>query len=39
MLAEDRAEDYVIGTGRSHSVRDFVREAFAHAGLDWSNMS
>jgi GDPmannose 4,6-dehydratase len=25
----------VIGTGESHSVRDFVETAFSHAGLDW----
>ncbi|HZD54656.1 MAG TPA: GDP-mannose 4,6-dehydratase, partial [Candidatus Aquicultoraceae bacterium] len=31
----DRGEDFVVGTGQSHSVRDFVEEAFAYAGLDW----
>jgi GDPmannose 4,6-dehydratase len=36
MLQLDRADDYVIGTGESHSVRDFVQAAFSHAGLDWS---
>jgi GDPmannose 4,6-dehydratase len=35
MLQQDRADDYVIATGISHSVRDLVREAFAHVGLDW----
>jgi GDPmannose 4,6-dehydratase len=35
MLQQDTASDYVIGTGESHSVRDFVATAFAHAGLDW----
>ena len=35
MLQQDRAEDYVIATGVSHSVRDLVEIAFAHAGLDW----
>jgi GDPmannose 4,6-dehydratase len=35
MLQQDRADDYVIGTGESHSVREFVEAAFAHAGLDW----
>ena len=35
MLQQDRAEDYVIATGISHSVRDLVEIAFAHAGLDW----
>jgi GDPmannose 4,6-dehydratase len=35
MLQRDRPEDYVIATGVSHSVRDLVGVAFAHAGLDW----
>ncbi len=35
MLQQDSADDYVIGTGESHSVRDFVEAAFTHAGLDW----
>jgi len=35
MLQQDRADDYVIATGISHSVRDLVEVAFAHAGLDW----
>ena len=35
MLQQDRPEDYVIATGISHSVRDLVQIAFAHAGLDW----
>jgi GDPmannose 4,6-dehydratase len=35
MLQQDVAEDYVIGTGQTHSVEDFVRIAFDHAGLDW----
>jgi GDPmannose 4,6-dehydratase len=35
MLQQDRPEDYVIATGISHSVRDLVRVAFAHVGLDW----
>jgi GDPmannose 4,6-dehydratase len=34
MLREDEPSDYVIGTGRDHSVRDFVDVAFTHAGLD-----
>jgi len=33
MLQQPRAEDYVIATGRTHSVRDFVRIAFEVAGL------
>ena len=35
MLQQERADDYVVATGRSHSVRDFVRLAFATADLDW----
>jgi len=35
MLQQDTPGDYVIGTGESHSVREFVEAAFAHAGLDW----
>jgi GDPmannose 4,6-dehydratase len=35
MLQVDAAEDYVIGTGTDLSVRDFVRLAFEHVGLDW----
>jgi len=35
MLQQDRPDDYVIGTGYSHSVREFAEAAFAHAGLYW----
>jgi GDPmannose 4,6-dehydratase len=35
MLQQDRADDYVIATGVSHSVRDLVEVAFGHANLDW----
>ena len=35
MLQQDRADDYVIATGASHSVRDLVETAFLHVGLDW----
>jgi GDPmannose 4,6-dehydratase len=35
MLQQDRADDYVIATGVSHSVRDLVEVAFGHVGLDW----
>jgi GDPmannose 4,6-dehydratase len=37
MLQQDRPDDFVIGTGRSHSVREFVEAAFARAGLDWQD--
>lgn len=35
MLQNDVAENFVIGTGESHSVKEFVEEAFAYVGLDW----
>jgi GDPmannose 4,6-dehydratase len=35
MLAQDTPEDYVIGTGVTHSVEDLVSHAFAVAGLNW----
>lgn len=35
MLQADTPEDYVIGTGRTHSVRELVEAAFTAAGLDW----
>ena len=35
MLQQDAPDDYVIATGRSHSVRDLVQAAFSHAKLDW----
>ncbi|TSD04733.1 MAG: GDPmannose 4,6-dehydratase [Parcubacteria group bacterium Greene0714_36] len=35
MLQQDTPGDYVIGTGETHSVREFVEAAFAHLKLDW----
>ena len=35
MLQQDSPDDYVIGTGETHSVREFVEEAFSHVDLDW----
>jgi GDPmannose 4,6-dehydratase len=35
MLQQDEADDYVIATGVSHSVKQLVEVAFGHAGLDW----
>jgi GDPmannose 4,6-dehydratase len=35
MLQQDRADDYVVATGVSHSVRELVEVAFTRAGLDW----
>jgi len=36
MLQQDEADDYGIGTGEAHTVRDFLDEAFGYVGLDWS---
>ena len=38
MLQHDRPDDFVLATGKAHSVRDFVNAAYAHAGirLDWA---
>ena len=35
MLQQPEPDDYVIATGESHSVREFLEEAFSYAGLDW----
>ena len=35
MLQADSPEDFVIGTGESRSVRDFLGAAFGHVGLEW----
>jgi GDPmannose 4,6-dehydratase len=37
MLQADEPEDYVLATGETHSVREFLDEAFDHAGLDWND--
>jgi GDPmannose 4,6-dehydratase len=37
MLQADQPADYVIATGRAHSVEDLARIAFSHAGLDWKD--
>lgn len=37
MLQVDKPDDFVIGTGTSFKVRDFVKLAFDHVGLDWEN--
>lgn len=34
MLQQDEPDDYVIGTGESHSVREFVEEAFSYVGIE-----
>jgi GDPmannose 4,6-dehydratase len=35
MLQRDEPEDFVIATGESHTVREFVQLAFERVGLDW----
>src|SRR5687767_2464718 len=35
MLQQEKADDFVIATGISHSVKDLVEVAFGHAGLEW----
>jgi len=35
MLQQDEPDDYVIATGETHTVRELVELAFAHADLDW----
>src|SRR6266540_2987957 len=37
MLQQDEADDYVIATGETHSVREFCERAFSHAGLSWED--
>jgi GDPmannose 4,6-dehydratase len=37
MLQQDRADDYVVATGETHSVREFLDEAFSYVGLDWQD--
>ena len=37
MLQQSQADDYVISTGETHSVREFLDLAFGHVNLDWQN--
>jgi len=37
MLQQDHPDDYVIATGETHSVKEFLEEAFKYADLDWKN--
>lgn len=36
MIQQERADDYVIGTGAAHTVREFLDESFGYLGLDWN---
>ena len=35
MLQQSKPDDYVIATGETYSVKEFLQEAFSYAGLDW----
>jgi GDPmannose 4,6-dehydratase len=35
MLQQEKPDDYVIATGETHSVQEFLEEAFSYADLDW----
>jgi GDPmannose 4,6-dehydratase len=35
MLQAPEPDDYVVATGETHSVREFLEAAFSHAGIDW----
>ena len=35
MLQQEAPDDYVLATGETHSVREFLEAAFAHVDLDW----
>jgi GDPmannose 4,6-dehydratase len=37
MLQQSSPDDYVVATGESHTVREFVEAAFGHAGLEWQS--
>jgi len=37
ILQQDKPDDYVVATGETHSVREFLEAAFSYAGLDWED--
>lgn len=37
MLQQDKPDDYVVATGETHSVKEFLEESFSSVGLDWRN--
>ena len=37
MLQQDKPDDYVVGTGETHSVREFCQAAFGHVGLNYED--
>jgi GDPmannose 4,6-dehydratase len=37
MIQQDKPDDYVVATGETHSVREFLEEVFGYLDLDWHN--
>jgi GDPmannose 4,6-dehydratase len=37
MMQQEKPDDYVIATGETHSVREFLLEAFGHVGMKWED--
>jgi GDPmannose 4,6-dehydratase len=37
MLQQEKADDYVVATGETHSVKEFLEESFSCVGLDWKD--
>jgi len=37
ILQQESPEDFVLGTGNTHSVREFLQEAFGYVGLNWQD--
>lgn len=37
MLQQDKPDDYVVATDDSHTVEEFLKEAFGYVGLDWND--
>ncbi|MDD4083250.1 MAG: GDP-mannose 4,6-dehydratase, partial [Sphaerochaetaceae bacterium] len=37
MLQQEKGDDYVVATGETHSVKEFLKEAFTYLGLDWKD--
>lgn len=36
MLQQEQPDDYIVATGETHTVQEFLEEAFSYVGLDWS---
>lgn len=37
VLQQDRADDFIFATGKSHTVKEWLETAFAYVGLNWQN--